>query len=854
MCAVSSLQRGATILPSAIIPPEIPAQFHTPEAGLSCIIGGMAQGFSRYRIIVGLAFLLALLAGGAAAGTLTAQEEEPPPTPAATVKADNRQPAAASSYVVAFTTDRELLPDQTDPIIFTLHEDIGVPRVGQLNPQEIRIAATQVASVDDTALGSGSAPAQAVVLDGQDNPRKPTVISVFPGDMSPADGTQKIAAGARVTVTFSVRAGLSNPAEGGRFSWTVQNDRDADPVAAAHPDALVRQAFGETNEPETTDDLVTGLLVDLQVILSSDTAGRGAEIVAIGRGFKNDTTLTFWRDGNFNGVRDGGENALCVTQVGGDDIGACTFTVVSPPFVPGPGDCAISDGRPDAGVNCNLVNAVDGRGQSSTIVLEGDSAADAAAAQVLELDGLVRAEFSSGQRILIHLADYPPGSLAAVEIAGQPVDFPDESVGEGGVLTFSVATPPGLREGRQDLRVAVTRQDNGEIYAARATIIVGGPIVRATPRAVLPNQRIHLVGNDFSIAAANGEPVTIAAITIGGRAIDAQRIHGSTQGSANAIAVDSGGNWSASLDLPVNPATTTPGELEIEVRDSRGRAGTVTVTVAPRELTLTPIWGRAGSLVTVEGRHFPSRNDQGSGVNLRVIYDAGSSQTRTSAQTNTDGYFKAELRVPRNAAAPSTNQVRVEFRDDEGALVATVAAHDVPGAALTLSPAAGPPGTMITASAQGFRGFMPVQSVTVGNIEVTPAPRPATDAAGRVNLQILIPGLGLGQQNVELQINDITVSRNFTVTAAGVTGGAVTPADAALINLGNRFLRAFHFNNDTKTWTFYDPAAGDANTLENFIAGESYWLLVSETAAVVLKGKTRRLTCAAGNCWNLIVW
>ena len=87
--------------------------------------------------------------------------------------------------------------------------------------------------------------------------------------------------------------------------------------------------------------------------------------------------------------------------------------------------------------------------------------------------------------------------------------------------------------------------------------------------------------------------------------------------------------------------------------------------------------------------------------------------------------------------------------------------------------------------------------------------------------------------------------------------GAATPTAAGVANLGDRFARSFHFDNDTKTWEFYDPAAGDASTQDSLIAGESYWFLVTETTGTteaILNGKTRQLTCVRGNCWNLLVW
>lgn len=814
----------------------------------------MAKGRCGYRIILGLAFLLAWAAGGGAMPPPLIAQEEMPLMPAATIAADNRQPAAASQYTVAFTAAADLPPGSDQPIILTLHEDIGVPP--GINPQEVRITASHLADMDGTARGSGSGPPLDLALSGHTDPRDPTIITLFLGDLSPSDGLQQIAAGAEVSIIFSVRAGLSNPAEGGRFSWTVQVGNAADPVAAAHPDSLVRQAFGEPAMPATADALITGLLVDREVVLSSPSAGRGTDIVAIGRGFKNDTTLTFWRDGNFNGARDGGESILCVTTVGRDDIGSCAFPVQSPPFVPGAGDCAIRAAGVISNPDCNLVNAADGRGASATLVLAGDNLADVDDIPILELDGLVQAEFSSAHRILIHLAHFPPGRLSAVELAGRPVAFPALSVGAGGTLSFTIAAPPDLRTGHRDLRVAIIRQDNGAEFAARATIaVVSGPVMRATPWEVLPNQRLHLAGNGFTIAAADAEePVTIAAITINGHPVAAGRISGGATGNRETIAVDAHGNWSATIDLPVNQATTTPGEVEIRARDSHGRAASVIVDVEPRQLTVTPAWGRVGSTVTIEGRHFPGRNDQGSSLLLQVIYDAGVSQTLTTAAPDGKGAFSAEIRVPRAAAIPSTNTVRVEFWDDDGVLVSTIAAHDVPGAALTLSPAAGPPGTVVTAAGQGFREFVPVQAVKVGSLEVTPAPRPSTDAQGQVTMQIQIPGLDAGVQTVQLAVAGTTASTEFTLTPSGAAVGAATPPAAALTNLGDRFLRAFHFNNATKSWTFYDPAAAAASTLPNFIAGESYWILVSETTAAILNGKTRPLTCVAGNCWNLLVW
>ena len=80
------------------------------------------------------------------------------------------------------------------------------------------------------------------------------------------------------------------------------------------------------------------------------------------------------------------------------------------------------------------------------------------------------------------------------------------------------------------------------------------------------------------------------------------------------------------------------------------------------------------------------------------------------------------------------------------------------------------------------------------------------------------------------------------------------PAEEAVADLGENFVRSFRFNIETEEWTFYDPRAGDANTQSGFIDGERYWILVEESQAVFLNGKLRILTCVDGDCWNLIFW
>ena len=54
-------------------------------------------------------------------------------------------------------------------------------------------------------------------------------------------------------------------------------------------------------------------------------------------------------------------------------------------------------------------------------------------------------------------------------------------------------------------------------------------------------------------------------------------------------------------------------------------------------------------------------------------------------------------------------------------------------------------------------------------------------------------------------------------------------------------LNIWHFNNDTKAWSFYDGMEG--SDLSHLITGETYLLQVKSTVEVILNNDTRNLTC-----------
>ena len=620
-----------------------------------------------------------------------------------------------------------------------------------------------------------------------------------------------------VTIVIRQSAGVSNPAAGGKYGAPAGEEADEDMFVTI----------------DGADDLLINEITVLRTVgLDPDDGGRGDMVTATAEGFRKSTTVHFFLDENGDGMRDIEEFDLCTATVGGNSIGSCEFEVTRPPF--GSGE--------------NVVNAVDGRNQYASM---GES-------DTFTLDPSLSATpkgGTPGEIILVQLADFTNSNVSRVRLARRDlcndantdpdddVEVCTESISSTGDLNFRVTIPDWAPDGKQDFRVDVGDED------ASTTLDITGPIITPTPRTVAANQRVSLVGDGFN----NGS--LISEISIGGEVIESARIN-----AGQPVRVDNGGGWSAAVNLPLSASTTSVGSREIRVTDSEGRSGIVSVNIPAREVTITPAVGRVGTLATVRGVNFPSKNDDGSSFNVTIEYDTGDGETTVSAVPDASGRFEVQMRIPTSADIPSTNTVKVSFDTeladgrDGGPTIVTTVTHAVPEGIITLSTPTGPPGTLVNISGQGFKAYVPVQSVSVGSIEVTPSPAPSTDVNGMMNFNIVIPGLDNGIQTIEVEVSGTTASLGFTVSPSGVSAGNITESSLAVENMGDNFVRSFNFNNDTKSWTFYSPEAPDASTQTNFITGESYWILINESQEVILNGKTRNLTCAADSCWNNIVW
>ena len=670
------------------------------------------------------------------------------------------------------------------------------------------------------------------VQDNKDNPKEFDQITLIVSD---TDGESDngvnagIIAGDVVTVIIKEEAGLRNPVEGGTYPILVRTSTDEDWV-------LVDQKF-----------------IPVVISLSDDEAGRGESISVTGKGFKGGTA-NFWRDGNGNGVIDAsaGESILCSGEVS-KGAAECSFDLADP-FVSGDGGtCGFDTIRyfpsdhetnPDgfdasmSTFSCNLLNATDGEGV--TVSLDEEGRLEDLILTLETSMSVTPDEGAPGDTINVQLHDFPAGdNVTTVTVATAEVPCKGTcTVGESGTASFTIEIP-NIESGRKTLTVETTNSD------ADTDLIVTGAVLLATPATVIANQRISLTASGFSGSTSEVD-VTITDISVGSQDILGTKV----------IKVDAGGTWSASLDLPVKSATTSAGNRVLTATDSKGRTGSVTLTIPERAISITPIDGRVGSTVTVTGTNFPARNSNGSSVQVSVKYGAGN---EVSATPDSGGRWSATLTVPNNTTIPSNNTVTVSFDDEDDNPVIDTVNHSVPSAVITLTPASGPEGSRVSVVATGFKRYTPLTSVDVGGNPATPVPAPTTDRSGNVEFTFQVPGIETGVQGVTIDIGGTTANSGFTVVEAGGVVGAVTSeVETALEPLmdAGTLDRVFYFNNSTKEWQWYisDPDFASSNNLDDVVSGAPLWVLVTEDTSVLLNDRQVDFTCADGSCWNLIVF
>lgn len=180
--------------------------------------------------------------------------------------------------------------------------------------------------------------------------------------------------------------------------------------------------------------------------------------------------------------------------------------------------------------------------------------------------------------------------------------------------------------------------------------------------SVVPNQRITLSGANFSPDAT----ISSIVITDSSVAISDVNIPGSRINEGDDVNIDGSGNWSAKVDLPHTSGLLQSRSKTIVATDSEGRSAQTSVRGSEPRITVRPDSSPIGSVVTVRGRNFPAKNDNGDSVSIRVGYLRFVNNRREYHATHViepdgDGDFETEITVPDTVPAPSDNYIDGSF-------------------------------------------------------------------------------------------------------------------------------------------------------------------------------------------------
>ena len=461
-----------------------------------------------------------------------------------------------------------------------------------------------------------------------------------------------------------------------------------------------------------------------------------------------------------------------------------------------------------------------------------------------------------GDTLTIDLKDWPNETVTKLVIGGVDHSVSGRSVSNN-TLQFDIMVKNEVGLGTQQVEInTASESDNTNVLISGATVIVN-------PTTVVPNQSISVTGRSFSDSATINEGEDTSSVSLGGSSAllktsgggSSDRING-----GNIVRVDNGGNWSASIVVPVTQATINSGPHGLKIIDSKGREGVAILTMAERTLTLEPAASRVGTTVTIRGTGFPARNSSEGASGVQVVQieynESGDFRTVSSVTPDSSGSFVTTFRVPLNAGIPSTNGVRASFRYDEGGVdtgeILTLTTHQVPEGTIELNKTEAMAGDMITVTGEGFKAYTSITMIEVGDIEVTPAPRPSTGNTGGFTAEFLLPQLDLGIKNIEVEIGKTTASASLTVveeTAPAMPevmmAEAATPevAFAAVIAEDN-LIAVYHFDPATQNeapnygYTVYDarPLFMSGNNLDSIEPGQFYTVQVSEDQMGVTLG------------------
>ncbi|MGB9841267.1 MAG: beta strand repeat-containing protein [Candidatus Bathyarchaeales archaeon] len=346
-----------------------------------------------------------------------------------------------------------------------------------------------------------------------------------------------------------------------------------------------------------------------------------------------------------------------------------------------------------------------------------------------------------------------------------------------------------MQKSKKTLSLLITALLSLSMIIATVPLVSAAFSASATPN----NGPVGTVTTISGIDASPGGPVEFYWETLAGPLLNSTYAAGD-------------GTFSAKVTIP----ETTAGVHYVIVRDvSTGSTLGVSFTVTPK-ITLSPLRGIPGDTVTVTGTGF-----SGTPIlrNVTITFLNGTYSTVVAAvNASSLGSFSVNFTVPTVAYGVYTVNAT-----DQASPPNSAAMNFTVGAAITISPAAGATGAVVSVTGRGFSktANIPV-TITVGGVTASQVSPIKTNADGTFSGQIIIPKLAAGVQTVNASDGTYFATETYTVQTGKVSTITLTPTSGQqgfTVNIVGHYFTAIA--GTTITVKFGALTVGTYSTLDN---------------------------------------
>ena len=293
---------------------------------------------------------------------------------------------------------------------------------------------------------------------------------------------------------------------------------------------------------------------------------------------------------------------------------------------------------------------------------------------------------------------------------------------------------------------AIRPEETASLTDQSPAAMLLAPALTVSPSTAVPNQSIALVGSGYTNANTAGGAGPNGVHQITGTGSSLVNVAGTNLSSTQVsypINLDTGGNVVVSTVIPVNATTLAGGSHTAIITDDQGLTATATFTIPARTLTVTPDSSRRGTIVTATGANFPATTTGGVGGYPVSIDYGGTVVARVTPDGS--GAFTTTFEIPLSTAIPSTNTVTATILGETSTSTDT---HSVPTATVAIAPTSASSGTSVTVTGTNFPAFVPVTSVTIGNLSAQSSSPASADSNGGFSIVVMVPSLPTGAQVV----------------------------------------------------------------------------------------------------------